>query len=412
MIHRTIRGDMNALPDYQDALDYALHCAKALRRSECVPIDEAGGRILAEAICADRDLPPFNRSAMDGYALRHADLAAGAALPCCGQIAAGQPGDCVVAPGNCIAIATGAPVPEELDIVIPHEQTDRGDRDGRPVEFEATDRATGYAIHPRGADARAGDTLVPSGTCIEADHIGLAAAVGCTTLQVACKPRVVLLTSGDEVVAAEAQPAAHQIRNSNGPMLRSLAVRMGAQVIAHHHLDDEPDSVRAALDDAMQQADVVVTVGGISAGDRDFIPDQLAALGVAPLVSGAAIQPGKPVRIGHDGDGTFVVSLPGNPVSVLATACLFLWPLLHRLTGETGGLPWRTVTLASPVRPNPKRSQFRPATVDATGLATVPSWSGSGDLVHASMTNGLLALPRQEDPVPEGTRLEFLQWPR
>ena len=402
---------MNALPDYQDALDHALHCAKALHRSECIPIDETGGRILAEAICADRDLPPFNRSAMDGYALRHADLAPGGTLPCCGHIAAGQPGDRTVAPGTCIAIATGAPVPDELDIVIPHEQTDRGDRDGRPVEFQATDRATGYAIHPRGADARAGDTLVPSGTCIEADHIGLAATVGCTTLRVSCKPRVVLLTSGDEVVSVETQPAAHQIRNGNGPMLRSLAVRMGAEVIDHHHLHDEPDAVRAALDCALQNADVVVTVGGISAGDRDFIPDQLAALGVIPLVTGAAIQPGKPVRIGHDDDGTFVVSLPGNPVSVLATACLFLWPLLHRLSGETRELPWRTVTLGSPVRANPRRSQFRPANLESTGMATVPSWSGSGDLVHASTTDGLLALPRQEDAVPEGTRLEFLQWP-
>jgi molybdopterin molybdotransferase len=412
MIHRTIRGDMNTLPDYQEALERTLRFASPLDRNECVSLDDVDGRILAEPILADRDLPPFNRSAMDGYAVRHADLASGIPLPCCGHIVAGQPGHDTVASGHCIAIATGAPVPDGLDIVIPHEQTDRGDRNGRPVAFHASELKSGYAIHPRGADARSGASIVDQGTRLESDHIGLAATVGCNTLMVSCKPRVVILTSGDEVVSADATPAAHQIRNGNGPMLRSLAIRMNAEVIAHQHLPDEPQAVHDAIDRALRDADVVVTVGGISAGDRDFIPDQLASLGVEPLLSGAAIQPGKPVRIGRDKSGAFVVSLPGNPVSVLATACLLLWPLLHRLGGGTSDLPWRTVTLGAPLQANPRRFQFRPAQLDGMGVATVPHWEGSGDLAHAAPTDGLLALPRQVAMVDTGTVLEFLPWPR
>ena len=132
---------------------------------------------------------------------------------------------------------------------------------------------------------------------------------------------------------------------------------------------------------------------------------------VEPLLRGAAIQPGKPIRVGRSPSGRFVVSLPGNPVSVLATACLILWPILDRLAGGDGQLPWRTVTLTEPMKPNARRFQFRPARLDPDGTATVPSWAGSGDLAHVAVTDGLLALPRQAEPVPAGNTLEFLPWP-
>ena len=398
-------------PDYNEALQLVLPHAHALDREELVPLHDADGRMLCDSIRADRDLPPFNRSAMDGYAMRHADLIAGHPLPCQGHLAAGQSADIDVPVGSCIAIATGAPVPEQLDLVIPHEQTDRGDRRNEPVHFDSIECEIGNAIHPRAADATRGDVLVPPGTRLHPDHLGLAATTGCRELRVRARPKTVLLTSGDEVVSIDTDPAPHQIRNGNGPMLHALVHRMGAECLEHHHLPDDPKAVHDALDAALRIADVVVTVGGISAGDRDFIPAQLDALSVQPLLHGAAIQPGKPVRIGRSASGRFVVSLPGNPVSVLATACLLLWPVLERLGGGSGTLPWRRVTLTEAVRPNAKRFQFRPARLDADGQATVPAWSGSGDLAHAATTDGLLALPRQAEPVEAGTRLDFLPWP-
>lgn len=402
---------MPELPTYEDALQRSLERIHPIDREELVPCEEADGRVLCESILADRDLPPFDRAALDGYALRYEDLATGNTFPVATTIAAGQPADVSVPPGQCVAIATGAPVPADLDTVIQHELSDRGDRDGGPVHFEGVRIDRGNAIHPRGADARRDDVLVPPGTKLDPDHIGLAATVGATMLPVRCHPVVRILTSGDEVVPPDMSPLPHQIRNGNGPMLGALVQRMGGRVHSHSHLEDEPLPVQHALKEAISASDIVVTVGGISAGDRDHIPGALEQLEIESLVSGAAIQPGRPVRIGQDSGGTVVVSLPGNPVSVLATACLFLWPVLRRLVDLDPVLPWRLVTLGEAVQPSPRRWQFRPASVNESGEAVVPTWQGSGDLAHAASTDGLLALPRQEEAVEEGTPLRFLPWP-
>lgn len=402
---------MSDAPDYSEALQLVLPHVTPLDREDTVPLHDADGRVLSESIHADRDLPPFNRSAMDGYAMRQTDLASGRPLPCHGHLAAGCSADIDVPEGTCIAIATGAPVPDALDLVVPHERSDRGDRRGEPVRFDSIDIEVGHAIHPRAADAARGDVLVAPGTRLHADHLGLAATTGCTSLRVRSRPTVAVLTTGDEVVPIDTTPAPHQIRNGNAPMLQALVSRMGGACMSHRHLPDDPDAVLHAIDAGLGAADMVVTVGGISAGDRDFIPGQLAALSVEPLLRGAAIQPGKPIRVGRSPSGRFVVSLPGNPVSVLATACLILWPILDRLAGGDGQLPWRTVTLTEPMKPNARRFQFRPARLDPDGTATVPSWAGSGDLAHVAVTDGLLALPRQAEPVPAGNTLEFLPWP-
>ncbi|MDG2201005.1 MAG: molybdopterin molybdotransferase MoeA [Phycisphaerales bacterium] len=402
---------MPPLPNYEDALEQVLRHAEVMTSTESVALDGAMDRILADGVRADRDQPPFNRAALDGYAMRHADLQQSDTFQVVATVAAGQPATVDVPPGTCVAIATGAPVPETLDMVIPHERSDRGDRNGASVRFQSTDLPAGNAIHLRGADAGKDDVLVQPGTRLAPAHLGLAAAVGLDAVTVRTRPRVHLLTSGDEIVNRTCDPLPHQVRNSNGPMLGGLIERMGAVLAAHHHVPDEPDDVRAALETALATADVVVTVGGISAGDRDFIPPMLDALGVTTLLAGAAIQPGRPIRVARDNSGTMVVSLPGNPVSVLAMACLFLWPVLHAKLGCAAPVPWREITLARDVQPNPRRSQFRPAVLDAAGDATVPHWQGSGDLAHTAETDGLVALPMQDQPVPAGTRLPFLPWP-
>lgn len=402
---------MPPLPSYETALDSVLPSVTPVPGTDHAELIDAMGRLLAEPIRSDRQLPPFDRAALDGYAMRHADLLTSVPLPVAGTIPAGRPADIEVPAGSCVAIATGAPVPSQLDTVVPHERTDRGDRDGRPVRFDAADIEYGNAIHPCGADAEEGDVLVDSGTRITPAHLGLAATVGLDRLQVAPRPSIHLLTSGDEVVEPSVTPLAHQVRNSNGPMLTGLLAGMDAMLTAHRHMADEPDQVRDALKHAIEAADVVVTVGGISAGDRDFVPPMLETLGVDTLLAGAAIQPGRPIRVGRHESGTMVVSLPGNPVSVLATACLFLWPILRTMQGCTDPLPWRTTALAREVRPNRSRTQFRPTSIDGSGNAVVPAWQGSGDLAHTATTEGLVALPMQDDPVPAGTLVPFLPWP-
>ena len=402
---------MTSLPSYEEALERIRPVVTPLLDGETVPLHEATGRILHEALLADRDQPPFDRSAMDGYALRHEDLATGEGLPSQGHVAAGDGANHEVPPGHCIAIATGAVVPGGLDTVIQHELTDRGDKNGGPVRFDAEDIMPGNAIHQRGSDAKAGDTLVEAGECMDSIRCALGAATGASTVQARTRPRVSILTSGDEIVAIDATPEAHQVRNSNARLAIDLAQQAGAEVLGHSHLPDEPDAVKLAIEAAIEDVDMLVTIGGISAGDRDYIPGELEALGIRTVLEGACIQPGKPVRVGVDARDTIVLSLPGNPVSVLACACLFLWPIVNGLLGATAPLPWRDVQLGEATRANRRRELFRPARLSIDGCATVPSWAGSGDLAHASGTSGLVALPIQDGDVPRGSTVRFLPWP-
>ncbi len=398
---------MTALPDYGEALQLALGAAHETGSTETLDLCDALGRVLREAIVADRDLPPFNRAQMDGYALRAAELRRYESFRVAGSVAAGQPANVRIPPGHCVAIATGAPLPDDADAVVPHEQSDRGE----PVRFRTTDLPPGHAVHPRGADARRGDTLVAAGTVLAPQHLGIAAAVGRQKLAVALRPRTLVLTSGDEVVPPGAAVAGHQIRNSNAPMLVALLGRMGAEPIGHRHLPDQPGETSEALRGALAAADLVVTVGGVSAGERDCFPEAFRAHGIEIALRGAAIQPGRPVIVGRAPGGSLVVGLPGNPVSVLACACLFVWPIMRVMLGLEAALPWRPVELVERVTANPKRRAFRPAILEGQDRVRVPAWAGSGDLAHTSPTAGLVELPVQADAVPAGATLRFLPWP-
>jgi len=400
---------MSPRPDYTEALAMALAGLEPQPGVEDVPLADAAGRVLRAPVIADRDLPPFDRAQMDGYALRADEIADGDAWPVERVIAAGQPAGGGVPAGHCVAIATGAPLPDDVDTVIQHELSDRGD----PVRFTTPARTftRGHAVHRRGADACEGDLLVGDGTTLAARHLGIAASAGLTTLTVAARPRVAILTSGDEVLPAGETVAAHQIRNSNQPMLSALVARLGAEVIATEHLPDEMAITTDRVGAMLKTCDVLVTVGGISAGDRDHFHGAFAAHDVTLALAGAAIQPGKPIAIGRAPNGTSVVGLPGNPVSGLVCACLFLWPIIRARLGATGRLPWRHVTLREPVRPNPDRRAFRPVRLMDGDQIVVPSWAGSGDLAHTAITDGIAELPVQAEPVAAESRLRFLAWP-
>ncbi len=398
---------MSPLADYPEALRAAVEGLAPTTSVETVALLDAADRVLAESIAADRDLPPFNRAQMDGYAVRAADLAVDRPLPVVGSIRAGARWDLPVPPGACVAIATGAAVPPDLDLVVQHELTDRGN----PVRLAVGDLAAGHAIHPRGADARAGDHLIGPGTALRPHHLGLAAMVGRERLAVFARPTVVLLTSGDEVVSPGDPVLPHQIRNSNQPMVTALLERIGARLVTSAHLPDEAEATRSAVAAALTEADVLITVGGVSAGEADHFPEALERAGVTFQTIGAAIQPGRPIRVGRQGSGAVVVTLPGNPVSALACACLFVWPIVRILGGADPQPPWQSLALAAPVRANARRRAFRPALRHPDGTCTVPTWAGSGDLAHTAATDGLVELPIQAEPVPAGRVLRFLPWP-
>jgi molybdopterin molybdotransferase len=396
------------LPDYAEALAAVLETIKPLA-AERVALDSALGLTLTSDIVADRDYPPFNRAQMDGYALRAADCAKGRRFPVIAEVAAGTICPVSIPPGACVKIATGAPVPSELDAVIEHERSDRAD----PVSFTLDSVDPWRSVHRCGSDARAGAVVLRAGTTLGPAHLGIAAMVGATTLSVHRRTRVAILTSGDEVVPPDGSPQSHQIRNSNAVMLAAAFGRFGGQVASNTHLPDEPAATYEAVEQALASAssiNLLVTVGGVSAGERDFFPAALEKAGARFTLRGASLQPGRPITIGSSPHGQVIVCLPGNPVSSLVCAHLFGWPIVRRLAGSADGLPWRTAELAQPVKPNAQRRAFRPAQLDPDGRVSVPSWAGSGDLIHTGSTHGLLELPVQPELVAPGVRLRFLPW--
>ncbi|MBC23731.1 MAG: hypothetical protein CMJ32_07435 [Phycisphaerae bacterium] len=222
--------------------------------------------------------------------------------------------------------------------------------------------------------------------------MGLAATVGMVRPLVRTAS-VALVSTGDELVPPSRSTLEHgQIRNGNGVMLKQLMRGFGARVVHETTAPDDLDSTIEAIGAALEQADLVVTIGGISAGDRDHVAPAVQRLGGHWALRGASIQPGKPIAAVTIDSRIRVLCLPGNPVSVLATAHLFAWPVLLKASGTPSDLPWRTGRLADSIGPS-RRERFRPAVLGTSGRIRVPAWAGSGDMAHAAMSNGLVQLP-------------------
>jgi len=387
---------------YDEALRRVVRIARPTA-AEPAPLAESLGRTLRRDVVADRDQPPFDRSTRDGFAVRSADGAAGA-RKVCGNIAAGAPASGVsLGPGEAVRIATGASLPDGADAVVALEQAEQVGGNVR-LKLEAVEPR--QHVHRRAADAGRSEVVLRRGTVLQPHHLGIAASVGAMQVQVAARPRVVVLTSGDEVRPADT--ATHdllpqQIRNSNGPMVASLVEAMGAQVLYIKHVVDETDDILPVVDEALSHADCLVTTGGVSVGQRDRFAALWEMLGFRKIVHGVAIQPGKPFFAADGSQGRPVVlGLPGNPVSALVTAHLFVRPLLRRvLRGDSGDdpLPWRRVPLAEPARPGSGRQLFRAACLAADGRVSIIPWQGSGDLVHTAAADGLVRLPMQDEPI-------------
>jgi len=392
---------------------------------ETVPVGEGSGRVLAEAAHARLTLPPWPNSAMDGFAVRSADVAAATAeapvhLPVAGEIAAGHLPDRPLTPGTAVRILTGAILPDGADAVVPVEETDAPagvaalpDR----VAILAAPRP-GAHIRAAGGDVQAGDLLLAAGARLSPAGIGALAAAGIAQIPVTRRPRVAILSTGDELVPVGTPVDGARIPDSNGVQLAAQARSAGAAVAAMGIVADEPAILRRRLAEAIAATDVVISSGGVSVGAHDEVRLAFAALGQVDLWR-VAIQPGKPLAFGRaprpDGGTTLLFGLPGNPVSAFVTFELFVRPLLRRLGGLTAddGRDRIRAILAEPVTKSAGRRAFLRVVLEPDPGGSLPSarlagGQGSHILSALALADGLAIIPEETDRLAAGAVVEVL----
>ena len=386
---------------------------------ETLHLLQAAGRVLAEPISADRDIPPFPRSTRDGYAVHSADLASlPAKLKMIGEIKAGPSQlPSKLNRGETFSIMTGAPVPEGADAVVMVEYTSLQDDS---VEI-AKSVALGENIVPQGAEAKGGSLLLDRGARLGEAGIALAASVGKSHLRVFTRPRVAVLTTGDEIVEVDATPTPTQIRNSNGYSLAVQIQKAGGVPVLLPIAPDEPSRLRQLIEKGMQY-DLLVMTGGVSMGRYDLVEQVLAELQAEFFFAGAKIQPGRPVvfgRVGSCGAGVparagasappshkYFFGLPGNPVSTMVTFELFARPMIEALAGMSPiTLAFPHARLKSEIHVKTGLTRFLPATLSGqyedSHVELVP-WHGSGDIAARSQANCYIVIPADREHILAG----------
>ena len=357
--------------------------AAAVRMAaETVPLEAAIGRVLAEAVTAQRNQPPFDASAMDGWAVN----GVGGGYLIMGESAAGHGYGAHLEPGQAVRIFTGAPVPHGADrIVIQEDARREGDRMVAARVPEA-----GTFIRPRGGDFREGEVLLDAGQRIDPWRLSLAAAAGRASLAVSRRPRVMLLSTGEEIVQAGATPGPDQIFDSATPALAALIDRWGGAARRLAATGDDLDAIAAAVEGS--GGDLIVTVGGASVGDHDLVKPALARLGLELRVETILLRPGKPTWFGLLADGRRVLGLPGNPASALVCAELFLKPLLMAMQGADPALRLASAQLAAPLPANGPREHWARAVLSSKdgGLWVQPTTDQDSSLVSVFARAGAL----------------------
>ena len=376
---------------------------------ERVPLVAAFGRVLAEAVVADRDQPPFARSTRDGFACRAAELLHGE-LRVVGQLRAGEEWTRgPIGAGEAVEIMTGAAVPPGANCVVMVEHAEFAG--GRIKLVSERGIEPGENIVPAGAEARAGDVVVPAGTRLGITGMGAAAACGGAVLPVFRRPRVAIVATGDELVEVTEQPGAHQIRNSNSYSLAAQVAAAGGEARILPIVRDESAATKPASRDA-EISELLLLTGGVSMGKFDLVEEALLAEGAEFFFTGARIQPGKPVVFGKL-PKMYFLGLPGNPISTMVTFALFAAPLLHALGGERGWGPrFGMARLVEEVRVKPGLTRFLPARVesDLSGARVRRiAWQGSGDLAAAAQANRFLVVPETAEWLAVGEKVSVLE---
>ena len=371
---------------------------------ERVSLFQAAGRILAEEVVAPRDMPGWDNSAMDGFALRCADLSQGGALPISGYIPAGGAPLPELPPGCAVRIMTGAPIPPGADTVVPFEQA--LEEDGK---VSVTGRISpGDHVRLRGEDFRAGEAVLPPGSPLRPPEINLLATLGRLLVTVHRRPRVAILSTGDELAEPGDPLTPGMIVNSNSLSLASAAAGIGAEPILLGIARDNPESLREKLLEGLK-ADALITSAGVSAGDRDLVREILRELGVREVFWKVAIRPGQPTAFGlHEGRPVF--SLPGNPVATLITFEAFVRPALLRMMGHARPVkPCIQAPLRESVKKKAGRVQFlRVCLVEEEGRLTAAS-SGdqkTGILRTMVSADGFAVLPAERERFEAGEMVD------
>jgi molybdopterin molybdotransferase len=380
--------------------------AKGPRPTASLSVWDALGFVLAEEVKTDREYPPFHRSTRDGYAVRALEVAPGAILRCVAETKAGDTVAQPLAPGACAQIMTGAAIPDNADAVVMIEHTTR---EGDSVRF---DRAAqpGQNIVPRGSEAQRGQTMLSAGTRLGYAELALAAQVGATQLRCAAKPRIAILSTGDEVVPIDQPPGAFQIRNSNSVSLAAQVRLAGGEPILLGNAADRIDDLRDKISRGLRE-DVLVLSGGVSMGKYDLVETVLKGLGAEFYFDAVAIRPGKPAVFGKCQD-TFVFGLPGNPVSTMVTFELFVVPAIDLLSGAPArDLPLVEARLAAAFIERPGLTHFLPARLEWRGatpeVKSLP-WQGSGDIAALAHANCFLVVAADRSNVNAGETMPIL----
>ncbi len=379
--------------DFEQALQIVLAQARSAARppgTEHLPLLASQSQILATAILADRDQPPFNRSTRDGFALHASAWTPEAHLEIIGQVRAGElwqgpP----LAPNQAIEIMTGAPIPPGADAVLMVEHATRSADRLSPNAPRTL--APGENIVPRGAEARAGSEVVPAGTRIGPAEIAIAATCGRHHLEVHAKPKVAILATGDELVELNEVPAPQQIRNSNSYAIAAMVSAAGGQPVRLPIARDRRDSIHANIL-AARSANLLILSGGVSMGEYDLVEEVLTTFGAEFFFTGVRMQPGKPVVFGrlparNGANELYFFGLPGNPISTQVTFHCFAELFLRVLAGEPNPAPkWALATLTETVPAKPGLTRLLPARLEGTAVTTTP-WQGSGDLAANARAN-------------------------
>lgn len=375
---------------------------RGVLETEQISALEASGRVLAEDVAADRDYPPFPRSARDGYALRAADVPG--ELHIIGEVRAGEVFRGSVSAGGAVEIMTGAPLPEGADAVVMIEHTERsGDR-----------VKTGHSVMPgenfaaQGTEARQGSTVLPMGRRLGFAEIALLATVGRECATVYRKPRVAIVPTGDEIVEAGRRPERHQIRNSNAWSMSVQVARAGGDPRILPIARDNYESTRELVEQGLQH-DMLLLSGGVSAGKYDIVERVLADLGAQFFFDRVLIQPGQPLVFGI-AKGKFFFGLPGNPASTMVTFEVFARAAVELLGGVTEApLPLLQARLSKELRHKPGLTRFLPARLSADGSIVAPEpWQGSGDVNALARANAFLVTDPDRESWAAGDMIRVL----
>lgn len=386
---------------------------------ESLPLVQCAGSVLRENIYAERDQPPFDRVAMDGIALQSAEMRPDRRLRLQAMQAAGDPPLTLAAPAlwqgqllpNCIEIMTGASLPAGCDTVVPVEQLQLGD--GVAVIDAQAKVGAGANIHRRGSDSRQGDLLLEAGLQLEAPEIAIAASAGMARIRVSAQPRIIVISTGNELVEPGDPVAPHQVRRSNAYGISASLRRHGYQRVTDDHLQDDADQLRERLRLHLDTHDVLILSGGVSMGKLDLVPQVLTELGVERVFHKIAQRPGKPMWFGLAPSGTAVFALPGNPVSTLVCLARYVLPALHAAMGGRAARSER-IALAAPVEVKPALACFMPVRVESDDWGR--PWAeprpthGSGDFVSLAGTDGFVELPPGPNTYAKGFVATVYRW--